>query len=104
MIFLGEPMLYVKINNPIVKRVTGLKGFTFDENGEYKTEVDLMIRVLKQNFEVKKEVKEKIKKELPKYENKQVEPDRFQCKECDFETENKGELMAHYKKEHKKVK
>ena len=95
--FKAEPNLYVKLNNKIVQRVTGLKGFTFDENGEYKTEVDLMIRVLKQSFEVKEEIEE----EIPEYENKQVETVSFKCKKCDYETDNKGELLAHYR-QHKK--
>ena len=95
MIFLAEPKLYVKLSNKIVNRVTGLKGFYFDDKGEYKTENELIIRVLKQNFGVKEE--------LSKYESEQAETVSFKCKKCDYETDNKGELLAHYKQHKKEV-
>lgn len=89
--FIAEPNLYVKLNNKGAQRTTGLKGFCFDEKGEYTTENEILIGILKQNFKVKEE-----------YENKQVETVSFKCKKCDFETDNKGELLAHYRKDHPK--
>lgn len=53
--FKGEPNLYVRINNNYVKRATGKKGFFFDENGEYETDNELMIKVLSQSFETVEE-------------------------------------------------
>jgi len=98
MVFKSEPNLYVKLSNKYVQRSTGLKGFSFDSNGEYETENDLMIKVLSQNFEVKEEIKEK----LIERENEQVETVSFKCKKCEFETDNNGKLLAHYRKEHPK--
>jgi hypothetical protein len=83
--FKSEPNLYVRISNKIVQRTTGLKSFKFDDKGEYETENSMMINVLSQNFKVIEEVKEEL----------------FQCKKCEFETDNKGELLAHYR-QHKK--
>lgn len=48
--FTAEPGLFVKISNKYVQRATGMKGFFFDENGEYETENAVLIGVLKQNF------------------------------------------------------
>lgn len=79
--FKAEPNLYVRISNKIVQRTTGLKGFYFNDKGEYETENKMMINILSQNFEKVEEA--------------------FRCKKCDFETDNKGELLAHYR-EHKK--
>lgn len=77
--FKAEPNLFVKINNKYVQRVTGMKGFYFDENGEYETDNELLIKVLEQNFEAVEQ------------------PKKYQCKQCDFSTDNRGELLAHYK-------
>lgn len=83
--FKAEPNLYVKISNKYVQRATGLKGFFFDENGEYETDSELLIKVLSQSFEVKEE-----------------EIKQFKCKKCDFVASSKGELLAHHRKSHKK--
>lgn len=98
MTFKGQPNLYVKINNKIVQRASGIKGFYFDENGLYSTENELLIKVLGQNFEAVKEEIDTVIME-PKAS---VEVSMYKCKHCDYETANKGELLAHYR-EHKKV-
>lgn len=49
--FKSQPNLFVKISNKYTQRVTGLKGFYFDENGVYETKNELLIKVLSQNFE-----------------------------------------------------
>lgn len=79
--FKAEPNYYVRLSNKYVQRSTGLKGFYFDDKGEYETENEVMINVLSQHFE-------------------KVD-DLHACKKCNFTTENKGLLMAHYR-EHKK--
>lgn len=77
--FYGEPNQLVKerkrkqftmgiINKPL---------FRFDENGEYETNDPILIEKLKRKF---------------KYDEKS-----YSCKKCDFTTNNKGELLAHYK-------
>lgn len=82
MIFKGEPKHYVRISNKMFQRLTGTKGFYFNENGRFETENETLCKILKQHFEVE-------------------EPKKYHCKHCDYETENKGELLAHYR-EHKK--
>lgn len=104
--FKAEPNLYVRVSNKIVQRTTGLKGFNFDENGEYETENPMMINVLSQNFEVIEEVLEQAEEVVEVEEIKEtvevIEVKLFKCKKCDFKTDNKGELLAHYKKDHPK--
>lgn len=97
--FKAEPNLYVRISNKIVQRTTGLKGLKFDENGEYETENPMMINVLNQNFEKSEEIKEVV--EEIKEPIEAIEVKLFKCKKCEFETDSKGELLAHYR-EHKK--
>jgi hypothetical protein len=85
--FKAPPNLqYVKISNKYVQRVTGIKGFYFDDKGEFETDNEVLIKVLSQNFEV--------------VEEKEVKT--FKCKKCKYETGNKGDLLAHYRSEHKK--
>lgn len=55
--------------------------FRFDNNGEYETDNPDMIERLKPHFKHSASLK---------------------CKKCDFETENKGLLMAHYREMHPK--
>lgn len=90
MIFLGQPNQYVRISNKQLLRA-GMHGFYFDENGKYTTEIKVLCNVLKQHF---------------KTEENSVTDDKpaeeiYKCKYCDFETGNKGLLMAHYRA-HKK--
>jgi hypothetical protein len=51
MIFKGQPNLFVRISNKYIQRVTGKKGFYFDENGRYETENPLLIKLLSQHYE-----------------------------------------------------
>lgn len=53
--------------------------FKFDEKGEYSTSDDRLIQKLKRKF---------------KYEEEKT----YKCKKCEYETTNKGELLAHYRK------
>lgn len=87
MIFIGTPNLYIRFANKMLRRATGKNGFMFDENGEFETDHDLLIRVLKQRFQVKEETK---------IENKR------HCKKCDYTCDNQGQLMKHYREQHPK--
>ncbi len=58
--FKAQPKLFVKISNKYLQRVTGKKGFYFDENGEYETENTHLIGVLTQRFEKVEEVIEEV--------------------------------------------
>ena len=48
--FYGTPKLYVKISNKNLIRLTGLKGFTFDNDGVYETDNQTLINTLKMQF------------------------------------------------------
>jgi hypothetical protein len=80
--FYGEPNLLVNTRKKVNGMYKNTPLFIFDENGEYETEDKRLIEKLKKNF---------------KHEN-----NKFKCKKCDFETDNMGELLAHYRKEHPK--
>jgi len=61
--FKGQPNLFVRISNNYLKRVTGMKGFYFNDKGEYETENEVLIKALSQNFEIVEEiVKNEVKK------------------------------------------
>lgn len=81
--FIGEPNLVVRFNPPI-----GLiKHVKFDDKGEFTTDNERIINRFMSKFDsvpVKEEVKE------------------FNCKKCEFRTDNKGALLAHYRSEHPK--
>lgn len=84
-------MLY--IFNPLVTVIDYEKHkkiFQFDENGKFETEDIKLIKWMKEN------------KNFIKCENKQAAPVSFKCKKCDFVTDNRGLLLAHYRKDHKK--
>ena len=95
MTFKGQPNLYVRISQKYIQRATGKKGFMFDENGRYETDNPILIKLLSQHFPIEESDNEAA--EQPKSEETKV----FKCKQCDFETGNKGLLLAHYR-EHKK--
>ena len=67
------------------------KVFQFDKNGEYETQDPKLIDWMKK------------KKNFIRCEETAIET-IMQCKKCDFTCSNKGELMSHYKREHKKKK
>jgi hypothetical protein len=78
--FKGDPDLVVVVHRPMVGEP---KAFRFDNSGTYETAVPSMIKRLSARFAV-------------------VEEPTHRCKKCDFETENKGILMAHYRDKHPK--
>lgn len=89
MIFKGEPNLFVRITIPAHQRQAGRKSFSFNSSGLFETENTFLINLLKRQYEV---VENNVQGEEIKV---------MKCKKCNFETDNKGLLMAHYR-EHKK--
>ena len=69
--------------------------FRFDKNGEYITDDERLINKLKSRFTYT-EMESNAPGDNPTEEKKILK-----CKKCDFETDNQGTLMRHYK-EHKK--
>lgn len=80
--YFGEPLCHV-IDYKNRKEV-----FCFNENGEFATEDEKLIKWMKEN------------KNFIKCENN-VQDDKFICKKCGKSFDNKGLLLAHYR-EHKK--
>lgn len=60
--------------------------FIFDENGKYETQDEKLIAWMKKN------------KNFIRCEESEV----LKCKKCEFTCSNRGELMAHYRKDHPK--
>lgn len=79
--FLSTPNHAVTTKNHRSGRVTKL--FSFDANGEFETEDARLIAKLTPVF-------------------KREETAAIRCKKCEFETQNRGDLLAHYRKEHPK--
>lgn len=74
---------------------TGLPMLRFDEKGEYITLDPILAKRMAVHFE-NKEI------ELVESKSEETIAKAYKCKKCDFETDNKGTLAAHYKKDHPK--
>ena len=98
MIFKSEPNLFCRINNKYVQRATGMKGFYFDDKGEYETKNEVLIRVLSQSFKVVEEIEPVEEPEAIEETPKPIK----HCKKCDFTCTNQGDLMSHYRHFHAK--
>lgn len=79
--FFGTPNLLVKDSKNDDKPL-----FRFNDNGEFETEDERLIKRLKQHF---------------KFEDN-VKSDSIQCKKCERTFDTKGDLLAHYRKDHPK--
>jgi hypothetical protein len=85
MIFKGVPNMTVTITNP---RYGEVKRFRFDENGLYETEHPVTIQRLQKAYPAVDETEK---------------PAGIICKKCGATGfTNQGELLAHYRKDHKK--
>lgn len=91
--FYGPPNMLLRVRN-----MKPIRAIRFDGNGEYETENPRLIARLKTRFEYEKEDPKEVIKEEVKEEIKTI----YNCKKCDFKTENKGELLAHYRTKHPK--
>lgn len=89
--FYGEPFMLVR--DKTSKRVKKVL-FTFDEKGEYETTDPALIERLKPHF--------RHEEDIPQEEETHEETKTICCKQCGLTFENKGLLLAHIKKEHKK--
>lgn len=81
--FKGEPNLLVRFNPPI----GNIKHVRFNADGEFTTGNERVIKRFEHKYDsVPYKAEEKM----------------YNCKKCDYETANKGELMSHYRAEHPK--
>ena len=102
--FFGQPLKEIK------SKTSGKFMFRFDTKGEFITDDPEIIKRATGFFDylpLKAEpdgerIKTKFVEPVIKITTKDGEK-LYKCKQCDFETNNKGELMAHYKT-HKKGK
>ena len=91
--FKAEPNLYVRLSLPLQRALAGKKGFYFDSNGIFETEIPVLVKALSRQFEI----------DSSEIENKVVSTEAIRrCKKCDFTCDNQGELLAHYRKNHPK--
>ena len=92
--FKAEPNLYVRLSLPLQRILGGKKGFYFDAEGRFETEIPVLIKALSRQFEIDNS---------DEIENKVDSTDAIRrCKKCDFTCDNQGELLAHYRKNHPK--
>jgi hypothetical protein len=72
---------------------------TFDENGFFETDDPNKIKYL-----TTKTTSAKVVEESPKETQKEEKklPTVYNCKKCDFKTENQGDLLVHYRTNHPK--
>lgn len=96
--------MFVNITTKHLRKVLRSKGFYFDKNGLFETENPLLIRVMEQNFEVAESPESVLISDVIEEPTEEVKAVLKHCKKCDFECENQGELLAHYKSEHPKNK
>lgn len=91
--FKAEPDLYVRLSLPLQRALAGKKGFYFDSNGIFETDIPVLVKALSRQFEI----------DSNEIENKVVSTEAIRrCKKCDFTCDNQGELLAHYRKNHPK--
>ncbi len=84
--FFSDPnhVIIERTKNNVTGIISNRVKCKFDDNGELETQDIKLIEKLKQHF---------------KFES--TESTIKKCKKCNFETDNNGSLMAHYR-EHKK--
>ncbi len=126
MIFKSDPKRFVNVATKRYKKMLGMNGFYFGEDGLYETKNEMLIKLLAPLFEVVSEediqnvfgvrfaepVKLVVSEAVESVESvlitevivepiEEIKPTMKHCKKCDFVCENQGELLAHYR-EHKK--
>jgi hypothetical protein len=111
MIFKSDPKRFVNVATKRYKKMLGMNGFYFGEDGLYETKNEMLIKLLIPLFEVVSEAVESVESVLieevivePMEEVEAVKPTMKKCSKCDFECENQGAMLAHHKKEHPKNK
>lgn len=99
--FKGPPMELVRLVPPIGT----IKHVRFDENGEFTTENEQMIKRFHHKFDSiptnGKQVSEELTDDI-EYQDHGQQSKKFKCNQCEFSSENKGALLAHKKSEHPK--
>lgn len=84
--FKGQPNLVVRFNPPI----GNIKHVKFNENGEFTTANERVIQRFMHHYD-----------SVPVKTADEPETKVYQCKQCEYKTESRGELMSHYRSNHK---
>lgn len=95
--------MLVRLNPPIGR----IKHVRFDSKGEFTTDNERMIQRFHHKFDsipaIDKEPTEEMTDDLELQEHiKEPKGKVWHCNQCDFESDNKGVLLAHKKDEHPK--
>jgi hypothetical protein len=111
MIFKSDPKRFVNVATKRYKKMLGMNGFYFGEDGLYETNNEMLIKLLAPIFEVVGEVTESATIDLipevivePTEEIEPVKTTMKKCSKCDFECENQGTMLAHHREKHPKNK
>lgn len=99
--FLGTPNMLVVLNPPI----GNIKRLRFDANGEITTENERVIKRFHHKYDSKpseKEIEQAVEELDDGSADIFTEHASHNCKKCEFTTDNKGLLMAHYRSDHPK--
>ena len=104
----------VKVMNPVSQQKVIRRPFVFDENGEVIIDTDTLrpriARELMRRYKYKVvdcDVEPAIEVDVAELEIGEItaetiaEPKLRHCKKCDFVCDNQGDLMRHYREQHK---
>ena len=91
--FIGEPGRLVRVNNPRPGEPAALR---FDSNGRCEVSHPVTIRRMKQRGY------QEATDAVPEPTAVPDDGPKYHCKQCGYMTDNKGDLLAHYRKEHPK--
>jgi len=97
--FYGEPNLLVRFSERNIRRF-GTHGFSFNENGEYETDNDLLCQLLQQHYRC--DIVADTATTEPENNADTGETIR-RCKKCEFTCGSQGELLRHYREQHPKT-
>ncbi|MFD0673927.1 hypothetical protein [Cohnella sp. GCM10027633] len=98
--FKGTPNMLVRLEPP----VGTTRHVRFDDKGEFTTENELLIKRFHHKFDsvpAKGKETSDISDDVEYQDHGQTDK-KYKCNQCDFKSDNKGELMAHKKSEHPK--
>lgn len=99
--FKGTPMMLVRLIPP----VGTIKYVRFDDNGEFTTDNEQMITRFHHKFDSipanGKQVSEELADDI-EYQDHGQQVKKYKCNQCEYSSDNKGELLSHKKSDHPK--
>lgn len=92
----ATPLMFVRLVKPIPTPNGVIKGFSFNDDGIFETDNETLIQRIGTTFEIVPDMTSKTSV------GSLTDEPRFQCKKCNYDTDNRGQLMAHYRVSHPK--